>query len=66
MWFWNMIKTNSPFFTYVVTPVNSFPSLTKEDDRALKNSPVDYFSEGASWRIGISQTAGGLDGGFAY
>jgi hypothetical protein len=28
------------------------PSLVKEDDRTYKNSPVDYFSEGAGWRVG--------------
>jgi len=28
------------------------PPLGLEPDRALKNSPVDCFSEGARWRVG--------------
>src|SRR5690606_40532481 len=28
-------------------------SLQMKGDQAYKNSPVDYFSEGASWRIGM-------------
>jgi len=34
-------------------------------DQALRNSLVDYFSEGASWRVGMYlKRRGGLDGGF--
>jgi len=33
-------------------------------DQAYKDSPADYFSEGASRRIGKSLTSGRLDGGF--
>ena len=28
------------------------PLFGKRGDRAIVNSPVDYFSEGASWREG--------------
>src|SRR5690606_33032446 len=41
-------KTKSKSSVQIKAPLFIF----KEDDQALRNSPVDYFSEGASWRMG--------------